>query len=204
MLRRRRVLVIAKKTRNETGYDAISLEKSSDIEPDGTVMAVFRTTTQGKEVLRHLAKENSLCEKLLGIEAGKGPCFAHQLGNCDGACVGELAPSDHNLRIAEAFKKRRIRTWPYDGPILVKEEESPERGTVFFIDNWVLYGAFKYDDDAFEPLVAGDRVFDYDTYKILARFLRKKQNRRAVKVLTQRDFKKLYAQCKGEMEATVV
>ncbi len=203
MLRRKKVLIIAKRLRDASGYDRVILERTSDIQPDDTVLAVFRTQKQGKDVLHSLAKENRLCEKLLGLEVTRGDCFAHQLGNCDGACVGALAPSDHNLRIQEAFKKRRIRSWPFSGPILIKEESSSDTGTVFFIDNWALHGAYRNEGDSYSPLVEGKPAFDYDMYKILARFLRKRSSRRFITELSRAQFSQMLKEVSDSHEKVI-
>jgi DNA polymerase III subunit epsilon len=203
MLRRKKILVIARRVRDADGYDRIELEKSGDISPKDDVMSVFRTQVQGKNVLHSLAKEFRLCEKMLGIDASRGECFARQLGNCDGACVHALAASDHNLRIQEAFRKRRIISWPFTGPIMVKEVANEESGCVFFIDEWVLVGAFRYEDGNYQTLIDGAERFEYDTYKILARYLRRRANRRTVQEMSRREFNALLSECRGEREEAV-
>lgn len=202
-LRKNKELVIAKRLRDEFGYDRVSLMRTKELEPDGTVLSVFRSVAQGKSVLRTLAQEHVVCEVLLGIETSSGACFATQLGKCDGACTKQVLPTVHNERIAAAFKSRRIRTWPYGGPILITEVETPERGTLFFIDNWALMGAYRYDNEAYEKLFDDSGGFEYDTYKILARYLRKKENNRSVRVVNVKEFRAQLAKCRGEDEVVV-
>lgn len=204
MLRRKRILVVAKRARDLMGYDHVSFEKTGAISTESDVLAVFRTSAQGKNVLRSLAKEFRLCEKLLGLEESRGECFAYQLGNCDGACMGKVTASEHNARIQEAFKKRMIRSWPYAGAIIIKEETETGVGSVFFIDNWALVGAYSYEAGEYRVLIEGSVRFDYDTYKILARFLRKRGNQRSVQEVTHAEFKKMLAACAGEHETTIV
>lgn len=203
MLRRRKILLVAKRNRDEAGYDHVVLEKTGDILPKDDVLSVFRTQGQAKDVLHSLAKEFRLCEKMLGIDRSKSECFAHQLGNCDGACVGTLAPNDHNLRISEAFKKRRIKSWPFAGPIIITEIADADRGTVFFVDNWALIGAWTFEGEMFAPLIEGSDRFDYDTYKILARYLRRRANMRLVRRVSLKEFQTEIARCRGESEMTV-
>lgn len=200
MLRRKKILVVAKAVRDSSGYDRVVFEKTGDISPEDNILSVFRTQTQAKDVLHALAKEFRLCEKMLNIDHSKGECFLRQLGTCDGACVGALPASDHNLRIAEAFKKRRIRSWSYAGPIIITEAKDHESGSVFFVDNWALVAAWTYDGDVYAPLVQGSDRFDYDTYKILARYLRKRANLRMVRSVSRKEFQKEMARCGGENE----
>lgn len=195
-LRKRKKLVIAKAIRDEKGYDRIVLDRTEHVSPETGVLSVFRTTTQGKNTLRLLAREYKLCLKLLGIENGTGACFGYQLGTCDGACIGKIPPEEYNERVTEAFAKRKLRTWPYSGAVLIDEKESEEAGTIFFIDNWTLLGAFRYDGEEFSPLIEGlesGADFDYDTYKILVRFMNNALNKRAIKVLSPKEFRTAYA-----------
>jgi len=195
-LRKRKTLVIARK-RLEDGYAHVALERADAESPGEDVLAVFRTTTQGKAKLRVLAKEYGICHKLLGIEEAKTACFARQLGQCDGACLGKASAQVHNARIEEAFKARKLRTWPYRGPVLITEAESESAGTVFLIDNWILAGCYRYDGEDYSPLVEPSQAFDYDTYKILARYLLDSRNGKSVRVLTAREHDELIARLEG-------
>lgn len=196
-LRKKKMLVIARRTQDAQGYDRIALERTGELSADGSVMSVFRSQVQGKGVLRELAKEHRICEVMLGIENSKGSCFGLQLGTCDGACTGVLPSIAHNARIDEAFRSRRIRTWPYRGPVLITERESEDAGTVFFFDNWVLFGAYRYEGDAISELLGAAEGFEYDSYKILARFLRNKQNRRLVRPVTNAEFTRELERCRA-------
>jgi len=197
MLRKKKVLIIARLQKDKDGYDRVIFEQTRNLVPDRAVLGVFRSMRQAKETMQRLGKEHRLCEKLLGAEEGKGECFARQLEKCDGACVGAIAPDVHRERVDAAFAKRRMRVWPYQGPIMVREAESESEGSVFFIDNWALLGAYRYEDESFEPLLIPQGSFDYDTYKILSRFLRKPQNRRSVESLTKRELERLIAKYAG-------
>lgn len=197
-LRKKKQLVIAKCIENEKGYHRVELVRTGELVPDGSVLSVFRSASQGKTVLRELAQAHRICERMLGIEQGAGACFATQLGTCDGACTGAILPEVHNARLAEAFESRRIRTWPYKNPILILEAETPDTGTVLFFDNWILYGAYRYEGDTYRELMGQAEGFEYDTYKIVTRFLRAKQNRRAVRTVTRDEFARELARCRGE------
>jgi DNA polymerase-3 subunit epsilon len=205
-LRKRKTLVVATPVTDTLGYRRVALERTDASLPGENALSLFKTLTQGKETLRRLSKEYTLCNKLLGVEQGVGACFGYQLGTCNGACVGKESPETYNVRIEEAFAKRKIRTWPYKGTILITERESAERGTVFFIDNWALLGAFTYDDDMYEPLdesLNTSNGFDYDTYKILVRYLLAKRNARSIRSLTPTEYKKQWSVCTGSFESVL-
>lgn len=199
-LRKRKMLVIARKAYTSDGYARAVLERTDALSSPEEVLAVFRTTTQGKGVLRTLAKEHNLCPKLLGTEEAKTACFGTQIGTCAGACIGKVQVSDHNERFDQAFASRRIRIWPYKGPVLITEAQSETKGTVFVIDNWILRGSFTYEGEDYAPLVAPNTGFDYDTYKILARYMLNHTNRRNIKTITERECQRILAQGENEYE----
>lgn len=205
-LRKRRTLVIATSHTTDKGYTEIILERASGM-PDGdSALGIFRTMAQAKLKLRELAKEYKLCPRLMGLEKGTGACFAYQLGQCNGACVGKESAIIYAERVQEAFSKRKFKTWPYAGTVMIDEKENAENGTVFFIDNWIVLGAFRYTGDEYEPLsdsFGKDAGFDYDTYKILVRFMLNPKNRRAIRVLTKSEYTAAYARCTGSYEADV-
>lgn len=188
-LRKRKLLVIAHEARDESGHATLTLDRATDIDPTVGALAIFRTVAQGKASLRMLAKEHQLCHKLLGIETGAGACFAHQLGSCRGACAGKEPAEEYNERFTNAFASRRMRTWPYKGTVMIEEKETDQAGTVLFVRDWMLLGAYRYEDDAYEPLLPNLAPgFEYDTYKILVRYMLNTKNRRSIRTLSAREY----------------
>lgn len=199
-LRKRKLLVIAKEGKNEEGYATLTLDRTADIDPNEGALSVFRTMSQAKTRIRDLAKEYQLCPKLLGIETGSGPCFGSQLGTCRGACTGKESVEEHNERFAGAFRTRRLRAWPYAGIVMIDEKEDEERGTAIFIRDWILLGAYSYENDGYRPLIeASEKLpgFDYDTYKILARYLLNRKNRRSIRTLSESEYRTVVARIEG-------
>jgi len=201
-LRKRKLLVTGSRGINGNGYATLELSRTERIDPASGVLGVFRTTTQAKAKLRALAKEYRLCHKLLGLEPGEGACFAHQLKACNGACAGKENTEEYNARFDAAFAERRLKTWPYAGTVMIDEKENAERGTVLFIDNWALLGAYRYDGEEFSSLVEDGMPdgFDYDTYKILARYMLNPRNRRTIRTLSASEYKQAYARATGSYE----
>lgn len=173
----RRLAVIARGT-DERGYaTAESGYRDELLDSDlGAVEAVFRTATQGKSLLKAVSKEHDLCPRLLGIERGQGPCFAHQLGRCRGACVGKEDVRAYNERFALAFSERRIKAWPFPGAMVLPENPGADEGTAYVIDKWKILKVLSYTEDGYdeEPV---DMEFDYDSYRILAKHLLRKDVR---------------------------
>lgn len=159
-LRLHRDLYFLKSERNKKGYETVSLHSTDELDPKelDRALGIFRSRRQAKDFLRNLLKTHGLCEKFLGLEKSKGPCFSSKLGYCRGACRGLEKTLKYNLRFYEAFAKSKIKSWPFKGPVTIREkDEFGQKMEEFTIDNWCL--------------VEGSNRFDYDTYKILVRYI---------------------------------
>jgi DNA polymerase-3 subunit epsilon len=109
-----------------------------------------------------------LCPIVLGLEKGRGPCFAHQLKRCRGACVGKESRVAHGLRLAAALARLRMRPWPFKGRVGVRENGG---GALIVLDRWRYLGTARSDAELAGLAESRSRpAFDLDTYRILARF----------------------------------
>ncbi len=167
---------------NDRGYQEIDLATldQSDI---AQVMGVFRSVKTAKQFLIEAAKQYDLCEKLLGLEKGKGACFGYRLGRCKGGCVGKEAAIKYNLRFLMAFSNSKLKSWPFSGPVLIEERDPfDEKAEGFLVDKWCFLGSVRDDADQI-PL---NGSFDYDTYKILERYLNSPKNQRNIKQISDK------------------
>ncbi len=136
----------------------------------GDLYGLFRSRSAALEELRALATEHGLCLILLGLEKGRGPCFAHQIRRCRGACIGKESPEVHGLRLGQALARLRMRPWPFAGRIGVRES-SDTTASMIVLDRWCYLGTARSEADLHEMLTNGSHpVFDLDTYRILTRF----------------------------------
>ena len=141
----------------------------------GNFYGTFRSKRAAKTALKNLADEHGLCLILLGLEKGKGPCFAHQLRKCRGACIGRETELNHAMRVSLALSKLRIAPWPYENKISVRER-SPVTGRteIHMIDRWCYLGTANTQSDLFDQYeTRRDQGFDVDTYKLLVSALKK-------------------------------
>jgi DNA polymerase-3 subunit epsilon len=130
---------------------------------------LFRSRAAALEGLREIATAHELCPILLGLEKGKGPCFAHQIKRCRGACVGKESGLAHSLRLGAALAGLRMRPWPFKGRIGVRESGASE--SLIVLDRWCYLGTARSQDEMHEMMERRKQpVFDLDTYRILARF----------------------------------
>lgn len=132
----------------------------------------YRSKRQAVEELRKLAERHALCLQTLGLESGKGRCFAQQMGLCKGVCCGLEPQQRHYARLQLALATDRLRTWPYVGPIGLREHSpAHDRTDVHVFDQWRYLGTARSEPDL-EALMEGRRGaetggFDLDLYRLL-------------------------------------
>ncbi len=137
---------------------------------------VFRSRASAVQALREIARAHGLCRRLLGIERGRseGPCSAHAHEHCRGACVGAESPLGHAMRLVQALSRLRLRPWPYEGRIMIRERDhATERCELHVLDRWRYLGTVRSEAELYElDAMTEPGPFDLDTYRILARFLK--------------------------------
>ncbi len=177
MLRVKREMTVLTKYTDNDGYDRVNIESISTFNSDGldSVLAVCKTKRQAKDLLVSLCKEHELCENLMGVTNGKGACFTSKLGICKGACSKKELPIKYNMRFLQAFFATKIKRWPFDGAIYIKEKSTTGKIEYFEVNNWCIVG--RYSEHDAEHSTPQALSFDYDTYKILARFIFNEKNK---------------------------
>lgn len=175
MLRQSRKMIVIIKITNENGYNTIIQKNMEDVETHeiDRILGVFKNQKQMKDSLYEICKEYSLCTKVMGLEKGKGRCFYFQLGTCNGACIKDENFLKYNMRFDEAFFNKKIKTWKFEKPILIKEVG--EKSEIHLVDKWCYIGSIRDESEDFSKIKLEYR-FDYDTYKILKRYLNNPNN----------------------------
>ena len=164
-LRRKNMLTLLLQAQTYQGFNTIRIENRSQIFADDleNLVGVCTSKKIARELLKERISNHNLCEKIMGIEKSSGPCFEYKLTKCRGACINKESALRYNIRFIEAFGKDKIKPWPFDGAVTIREHDSVEHLTdIFHINKWCLITS---DND---PL-----IFDYDAYKILVRYLQK-------------------------------
>lgn len=136
---------------------------------------LFRSRARATRALREIAESNGLCPRLLGLEkGGSGPCFAHQIRKCRGACCGRETIASHNLRLANALYKLRIEAWPFRGRIGIREtDRSRDRTEIHVLDRWCYLGTVDTEAELHDAAdTRFDGTFDLDIYQLLSKWLR--------------------------------
>ncbi len=164
-LKRKLNLTLLLQAKTNKGYYTIRIENRNQIvaEDLNILVGVYTSKKQARAFLKEQAASYKLCEKILGIDTSIGPCFGYKLEKCKGACIGKESALRYNIRFIEAFGKDKIKPWPFDGAVTIREHDSIEQLTdIFHVNKWCLITS---DND---PL-----IFYYDVYKILVRYLQK-------------------------------
>lgn len=185
-------LIALKEAENDDGYKTVTMETLDttplDSESFSKVIGVFRNKQEVKRFLTHLAKEYSLCEKLLGLEKTKGACFSSRLEICKGACEKNERPLFYNLRFTTAFSQSKLLPWPFHGPIVIEERDALNKISEAFVFNrWCYLGSIKQREDHEGVSETSNPEFDLDTYKILRSYLRQEKNGVKVRVIKNED-----------------
>ncbi len=170
-LRNERQLCSWKLNSDPKASPALTLVREDEINPAelGQLFGTFKSKRQALEVLRKIAEVHHLCPRVLGLEAGKGTCFASQLKMCKGVCCGREAPEIHYLRLQQALVAQKLRTWPFSGKVGLREHNVENGKTqIHIFEYWCYLGVTEDAQDFSEMLTQRtDFKFDLDTYKIL-------------------------------------
>jgi len=135
-----------------------------------SMMGLFRSTRDARQALHQIAADQGLCLRLLGLEKGRGACFASQLGRCRGACRGDEPLAEHTARARDALARLQIHHWPWEGRLAIGERGPTGAQGWHLVDHWCHLGSA--DSLAGLTALAEEKGrFDVDTYRILRRFL---------------------------------
>jgi DNA polymerase III subunit epsilon len=81
---------------DRAGYLRLAINRTGDVlQP----LASFASYEEARQVLFKWVDSFGLCQKMCGLYDGTHGCFQYQLKQCAGACVGEEAAIDYNIRV---------------------------------------------------------------------------------------------------------
>ena len=161
----------------QPGTDGFLKPVAIDFAPTGSrdidTYGLFANKHSITTTIQNLARDHALCLRVMGLDKGKGACFQHQLGRCDGACADQESPESHNARLLDQLDRQRIAAWPFEGPLLLAEhtihplEHQPAQ-QFHLVDQWAWHGCFDSQDDAKSALNSRTAIaFDRDAYRLI-------------------------------------
>ncbi|MDO8320041.1 exonuclease domain-containing protein [Rhodoferax sp.] len=161
---------------NPNSRPLLTLVRGSALAPEqlGALYGPYRSKNQAQSQLRELAQTQGLCLQALGLESGKGRCFAHQIGQCKGVCCGEEAPERHHLRLQMALVGNKLQVWPFAGKVGLREH-NPHTGRtdIHLFDQWCHLTTVHSDEDLHEALHSRTEplAFNLDSYRLALKHL---------------------------------
>ncbi len=174
-LRRDRELCAWKLERGANDGLTVRLVRAQELDfgSEPELYGLFPSQKKAVDSLREIAAAHGLCLIQLQLEAppnGKhGPCSAYQLHNCKGLCVGKEPVGQHDIRLITALSRMKVQTWPFPGPVGIRETASWGGLTeIHLVDRWCYLGSVKSEIEM-QELSGQQVVFDLDSYKILTR-----------------------------------
>ena len=174
-LRRERTLCAWRLDENPSAKPLMTLVRGDDLQPRefGQMYGVYRSKNQALSGLRELADLHGLCHQALGLESGKGRCFAHQIGRCKGVCCGGEKPELHHLRLKLALSQQQLRVWPHAGKIGLREHNARTgRTDVHVFEQWCHLATVQNEAELDEVMSScSPLAFDLDTYRLLLKHL---------------------------------
>lgn len=161
---------------NPNARPLLTLVRGAELSPQqfGNLYGPYRSKNQALSQLRELAEQHQLCLQALGLESGKGPCSAHQIGHCKGVCCGEEAPERHHLRLQMALSADKLRVWPFAGPVGLREHNPDTSQTdIHIFDQWCYLTTVRSDEELVDVLQTRAEVlaFDLDSYRLALKYL---------------------------------
>ena len=174
-LRRQNSLCAWRLSAEPTARPLLTLVSTDDMDPRrfDSLYGLYRSKRQALEVLRSLAAEHALCPQALGLESGKGRCFAQQIGKCKGLCCGLETPEHHHLRLQLALAAHRLKAWPFPGKVGLREHDArTDRTDIHVFEHW-CHLATVHDEAELEQALQTSRAlaFDLDSYRMLVKRL---------------------------------
>ena len=155
------------------GYLRLKVSNRFELSALGQCYGVFRSSRQAQQAVAGLVAKHQLCDRLCGLDKGKGPCFGQQLGRCRGACTGSEPAERYNARLQLALASMKLRQWPWPGPIVVSEHDQFTGLTEHhLIDQWCHLDSSRDDYPEWHSR-RPPRAFDLDTYRLISDFLLK-------------------------------
>ncbi|GAB4399358.1 MAG: hypothetical protein OHK0048_12670 [Rhodoferax sp.] len=142
---------------------------------EGTLYGPYRSKHQALAELRTLAERHQLCLRALGLESGRGRCFAYQLGRCKGVCCGQEPPEQHGQRVRQALSAQQLLAWPYSGVVALREyDPATERSALHVFDQWCHLGSAQTPEELADILAHRQQplAFDLDNYRLALKYLR--------------------------------
>ena len=127
---------------DQNGYIRLGIDRKSTT----NAPSYLKFTTQGeaRQFLHQIVRKGNLCQKLVGLQTGKGACFEQHLGMCNGACEKKECASEYNSRVKKALESHSLAE---DSYLLKDVGRNTDEYSVVWVQNGAYqgYGYFFHD-----------------------------------------------------------
>jgi DNA polymerase III subunit epsilon len=167
---------------NENGYITLKVKKTA---LGDLPLTVFKSHEEGVKIIEKLCRKHKLCESLCDLYSGNGSCFAHQLGDCGGACVGREFAFSYNMRVEALCEGLKYKT---PGMAIFEQGKHADETAIVWIENGMYCGFGFFDNsDAFANIhelrgVVQPKKDNRDVQQIINQYLKTHPNTKIVKL----------------------
>lgn len=177
---------------DEKGYIRFhGVKNVAPIRKKHTILQEFEKLSDAKGYLKAVARRFELCEKLMEPSHGENAligvnigCFQRQIGQCQGACIGEEQPESYNERAQQAIEKMNT-LFDEDFFIIDKGKNLDERAIILVKNGQYRgYGYIDNGDLTTEDLFESIKNYpiNADCNKIIKQYLLQNKNIKIVKM----------------------
>jgi DNA polymerase-3 subunit epsilon len=158
-------------------HPALALAPLPDarFDEDGHYFGMYVSERKAQNEVLRLAREHRLCHSVLGIRDDPStPCLACA-SNPD-QCAGKARRLQQLTRSYCALEPLRVKQWPNDGPIGIRE-----RAAIHLFDDWRYIGTVRDDGGIADALALPRAPFNHAVYRRLVSLLPALPARRLVR-----------------------
>ncbi|RZK38425.1 MAG: DNA polymerase III subunit epsilon [Pedobacter sp.] len=119
---------------DQNGYIRLGIDK---YRKNGSALYSFNHLLEGHQLIRKLASEYSLCEKLCFIQKSTKACTGVDNETCLGACTGHENSNDYNKRANQAIEQLKNLLPSF---ALLDEGRTQEEKSCLWIEKGMFYG----------------------------------------------------------------
>jgi len=119
---------------NKAGYLNLEIER---LKSQSDPITTFKSHEEAKNKLYDWTERYGLCQKYTGLFKHKGPCFAHQIESCAGACIGLESVDEYNDRVENALA---FLEYKHKSFVIIDEGKHKMEKSVVVVENGIYLG----------------------------------------------------------------
>ena len=128
---------------------------------------VYESERKARNSLARVAARHRLCHSLAGIsDSDRAPCLACGELQTGSQCGRKVDRLKHLTRLYSALRPLRLPSWPYPGPIAIRE-----RSDLHIVDRWQYLGTARHECEIPAVLETRRGELDKDVFLLLAKKL---------------------------------